>query len=291
MGDEILDRVRVFARRDQAAEPGEQQPESTETTDTTIPPEGADQMAKTESEQVVAEGTPEITEAPPAETPASNGTGTAAPTSLGAAGAIRGCPLPAGAVLFGELTTAFVAGPKLIRNLGDRKHTGALVSAGGGRTQVAVMHEGNVVALVGAGEGGSDTRRLDRLNLAGPDASEEHELTVLTYRPEISLALGQLANLPERFERMHGSFVDLPALLAFLRREKANGAVRVTTRNDTGIVLIRGGEVLGAYTRQKPEMDDAEVVYPLAKESDAEIDVHVGALTLPPPSVSAASVA
>ncbi len=114
---------------------------------------------------------------------------------------------------------------------------------------------------------------------------------VLTYRPEVALAVGQLVNLPERFARMHGSFVDLPALLAYLRREKANGAVRVSSGADTGIVLLRGGEVLGAYTRQKPELEDAEVVYPLAREADAEIDVHVGVLSLPPPSVSTHSVA
>jgi hypothetical protein len=284
MGDEILDRVRVFARRDEPA--AETEPEATP-----HHPEGADDMAKTESEQVAADETGEPAVAA-AEASASNGSvGASAPAGLGTAASIRSCPLPAGAVLFGELTSAFVAGPRLIRNLGDRKHTGALVDAGGGRTQVAVLHEGNVVAMVGAGAGGADTRRLDRLNLSGPESSDEHELTVLTYRPEVALALSQLVNLPERFERMHGSFVDLPALLGFLRREKANGAVRVTTRNDTGIVLIRGGEVLGAYTRQKPELEDAEVVYPLAKEPDAEIDVHVGALSVPPASVNPASVA
>ena len=65
----------------------------------------------------------------------------------------------------------------------------------------------------------------------------------------------------------------------------------VITSADTGIVLLRGGEVLGAYTRQKPELEDAEVVYPLAREADAEIDVHVGVLSLPPPSMSTHSVA
>ncbi|HXA28575.1 MAG TPA: hypothetical protein VN193_07485 [Candidatus Angelobacter sp.] len=247
-------------------------------------------MAKSESEQVAVDEAAGNGAAPEGAVVAANGSG-GAPSSLAAAGGIRGVPIPAGAVNFGELTSAFVDGPRLLRYLGDRKHTGALVDAGGGTTQVAILHEGNVVALVGAGSGGETTRRLDKLNLAGPAAGDEHELTVLTYRPEVALALGQLVNLPERFERMHGSFVDLPALLSFLRREKANGAVRVSSGRDTGIVLIRGGEVLGAYTRQKPELEDAEVVYPLGREADAEIDVHVGALSLPPPSVSASSVA
>jgi len=247
-------------------------------------------MAKSESEQVAVEESAGNAAPPDEAVVAGNGSGAAPTGGLGAAGSIRGVPMPAGAVNFGELTSAFVDGPRLLRYLGDRRHTGALVDAGGGTTQVAVLHEGNVVALVGASAGGTAARRLDKLSLPGPQAGDEHELTVLTYRPEVALALGQLVNLPERFERMHGSFVDLPALLAFLRREKANGAVRVSSGSDTGIVLIRGGEVLGAYTRQRPELEDAEVVYPLARDANAEIDVHVGALTLPPPSVSASSV-
>jgi hypothetical protein len=248
-------------------------------------------MAKSESDQVTVDeaaaaenGAAPVEAVPSAGEPGAEG-------ALGAPGSIRGVPIPAGAVIFGELTSAFVDGPRLLRFLGDRKHTGALVDAGGGSTQVAVLHEGNVIALVGAGGGGSEARRLERLSLPSPSAGEEHELMVLTYRPEVALAVGQLVNLPERFARMHGSFVDLPALLAYLRREKANGAVRVSSGADTGIVLLRGGEVLGAYTRQKPELEDAEVVYPLAREADAEIDVHVGVLALPPPSVSTHSVA
>jgi hypothetical protein len=293
MGDEILDRVLEFAHR----EPAETAPTGQETTDSTAHLEGADQMAKSESDQVAVDETaengasPQATEAAPPSADVSSGNGSSSGGGLSAPGTIRGVPIPAGAVLFGELSSAFVDGPSLLRNLGDRRHTGALVDAGSGGVQVAILHEGNVIALVSAAGGGTSTRRLERLSLPGPSSGDEHELTVLAYRPEVSLALGQLVNLPERFERMHGSFVDLPALLAYLRREKANGAVRVTTGSNTGIVLIRGGEVLGAFTRQRPELEDAEVVYPLAREGDAEIDVHVGTLNMPPASVPAASVA
>ncbi|MEA2669925.1 MAG: hypothetical protein QOG45_145, partial [Chloroflexota bacterium] len=50
------------------------------------------------------------------------------------------------------------------------------------------------------------------------------------------------------------------------------------------------GEVLGGYTRHLPELDDEEVVFPLAKAPDAEVDVCVGALTLPPSSIAVASI-
>ena len=242
-------------------------------------------MAKTETEQaeqtaVADEPQEQASEATPAQRSSSNG--------LARAATIRACPIPTGAVLFGELTSAFVDGPRLLRFLGDRRHTGAVVDAGRNQVQVALLHDGSVVGMVGVGDGG--TRRIERLTLPGPGAQEEHDLSVLTYRPEVTLALAQLVNLDARFDRMHGTFVDLPSLLSFLKREKANGAVRVTTGEDAGVVLLRSGDVLGAYTRQRPELEDADVVFPLAKAADAEIDVHVGTLSLPPASVAAASV-
>jgi hypothetical protein len=66
--------------------------------------------------------------------------------------------------------------------------------------------------------------------------------------------------------------------------------VRVTTGEDAGVILLRAGEVLGGYTRHRPELDDEEVVFPLAKAPDAEVDVCVGALTLPPASIAVASI-
>lgn len=284
MPDDIVDRVRAFAAEasiDTSAEPVTD-PEMSETYDP-----GVQDMPKSEPEQALPVEV--AVDQGEAQQPSVNGMAVVGgPSPLAAAATIRACPIPAGAVLFGELTSAFVDGPRLLRFLGDRRHTGAVVDAGRNRVQVAILHEGEVLGLVAVGDGG--TRRLDRLGLPAPGEQDEHELSVLTYRPEVAQALGQLINVPERFDRMHGSFVDFPALLAFLRREAVNGAVRVTTGEDAGIVLLRSGEVLGAYTRQRPELDDAEVVFPLARAADAEIDVHAGVLQVPPPSVSVASV-
>jgi hypothetical protein len=269
MADDILDRVRSFATRSDEQPVGEsgEQPAGTETPETAAG-QGAQEMAMSDAQGIAG---------------LQEGAGALAP-----AGVIRACPIPSGAVIFGELTSAFVDGPRLIRFLADRRHTGAVVDAGRTRVQVALLYEGAAVGLVAVGDG--STRRVDTLSLPAPGTGDEHQLTVLTYRPEITLALAQLINMPERFDRMHGSFVDLPALLAFLRRERANGAVRVTTGEDAGVILLRAGEVLGGYTRHLPELDDEEVVFPLAKAADAEVDVCVGALTLPPSSIPVASI-
>lgn len=282
MADDILDRVRNFATRGDE-QPAEEEPGEEPAATEPAADEPAQEMAMSE-----AKAGPQVKNGGAAE-PA---VATAAPSgrsgALGAPGIIRACPIPSGAVIFGELTSAFVDGGRLVRFLSERRHTGAIVDAGRNRVQVALLYEGAAVGLVAVGEG--STRRVESLSLPAPGSGDEHQLTVLTYRPEVTLALAQLVNTPERFDRMHGSFVDLPALLSFLRREKANGAVRVTTGEDAGVILLRAGEVLGAYTRHLPELDDEEVVFPLAKGTDAEVDVCVGQLTLPPASVPVTSI-
>jgi len=289
MADDILDRVRSFATRsdeqpdeEPAEEPAAAEPAAAEPA-APVAEEAAQEMAMSEPQaDVKVKGGGTAEPAPAADAPA------AGKGALAAPGVIRACPIPSGAVIFGELTSAFVDGGRLLRFLGDRRHTGAVVDAGRNRVQVALLYEGQAVGIVSVGEGA--TRRADALTLPAPGSGDEHQLTVLTYRPEITLALAQLINTPERFDRMHGSFVDLPALLGFLKREKANGAVRVTTADDAGVILLRSGEVLGAYTRHLPELDDEEVVFPLAKAADAEVDVCVGALTLPPASVPVSAI-
>jgi hypothetical protein len=188
------------------------------------------------------------------------------------AGPIRPCPLPAGVSALGQLTSSFVDGPRLLSHLAERRHTGALIDAGRDRVQVAVIHQGAIVALVAVDETG--TRRLDALSMPTPASQEIHDITVSTYRPEIAVAIAHMINLPERFSRLPANFVDFPGLLEHLRREGASGAVRVSAAGDIGIVLLRNGEVLGAYSGRRPELDDPDVLYGLAASPDAEVDVH-----------------
>ena len=249
------------------------------------------EMARSEQRQATEEAAPASaqtgTEQLPPPPPAEAGNG-APPSGLSELGSIRSCPVPRGAALFGQLTSAFVDGQRLLNFLADRKHTGALVATGPSRAETAVIYEGAVIGLISTSDG--ITRRLSRLSLSGPGSGEEHELTVFTYRPEVALAVGQMINLPVRFEGLHGSFVDFPALLSFLRRENASGAVRISTHVDVGVVLLRNGEVLGAYSGSQPDLDDAETVFALAREPDAEIDVHVGSPVAPAGAPVAATV-
>ena len=202
---------------------------------------------------------------------------------LAPAAIIRPCPLPDGALLFGPLRSSYVDGPSLLRDLGRRGHSGALVTAGEGRAQAAVLHRGSVLALLAAGRSG--TRRLESLRLPEAGQECEHDLTVPVYRPEVAVALGQLVNLVGRFRRMHASFVRLPALLEHLVETRVTGGVRVTTPTDVGVLLLSGGELLGAYTARHPAFDEPELVARLCA-GDAEIDVHAAPLDGEPATVA-----
>ncbi|HEV7466616.1 MAG TPA: hypothetical protein VGP96_09950 [Candidatus Dormibacteraeota bacterium] len=218
--------------------------------------------------------TPREAEARPAERP---GGWPLAPAAI-----IRPCPMPEGARLFGPLHSSYIDGPSLLRELGARGHSGALVTAGGGRAQAAILHRGAVVALLATGRSG--TRRLENLRLPLAGQEEEHDLTVPVYRPEVALALGQLVNLVARFRRMHASFVRLPALLDHLAESRVTGGVRVVTGSDVGVLLLSEGTVLGGYTARHPALEEPELVSRLCAAEDAEIDVHAAPLAkgLPP---------
>ncbi|MEA2614983.1 MAG: hypothetical protein QOE72_766 [Chloroflexota bacterium] len=193
-------------------------------------------------------------------------------SALPPAGPVGPCPLPAGVSTLGQLTSSFVDGPRLLSHLAERRHSGALIEAGGERVQVAVLHQGAIVALVAVDETG--TRRLDTLTMPTPASQEIHDITVSTYRPEIAVAIARMINLPVRFRGLPANFVDFPGLLAHLGRERASGAVRVIAAGDVGVVLLRDGVVLGAYSGRLPELDDPEVLFGLAAAPDAELDVH-----------------
>ena len=190
-------------------------------------------------------------------------------------GPIRPCPLPAGVSALGQLTSSFVDGPRLLSHLAMRRHTGALIERGSERVQVAILHQGAIVALLEVDETG--TRRLDTLSMPTPASPEIHEITVSTYRPEIAVAIAQMITLPERFSRLPANFVDFAGLLAHLGRERASGAVRVVGAGDVGVVLLRNGDVLGAYSGRLPELDDAEVLLGIVAAAESEIDVHTTA--------------
>jgi hypothetical protein len=203
---------------------------------------------------------------------------------LAPAAIIRPCPLPESELLYGPLSSAYVDGPCLLRELATCGHSGALVAAGAGRAHAVILHRGEVLALVSAARNG--TRRLESLWLPAAGEAEEHDLAVPVYRPEVALALGQMVNLTARHRRLSASFIRLPALLEHLAETGVTGGVRVTTAADVGVLLLCAGWVLGAYSVRHPALEEVGLIERLCAREDAEIDVHAAALEVAPPVVT-----
>jgi hypothetical protein len=60
----------------------------------------------------------------------------------------------------------------------------------------------------------------------------------------------------------------------------------VITSTDVGVLLLCGGELLGAYTARHPALEEPELVVRLCAAGDAEIDVHASPLEGMPPAVA-----
>jgi hypothetical protein len=70
--------------------------------------------------------------------------------------------------------------------------------------------------------------------------------------------------------------VNLAGVLEDLEERRGDAAVVVSSPADTGVILVRGGGVHGAYTRTRPRLDDAPgVVTALAGDAAALVEVRI----------------
>jgi hypothetical protein len=82
-------------------------------------------------------------------------------------------------------------------------------------------------------------------------------------------------------------FVDVRALLQYLQEEKIHGSLLVRAPDEMGIVLLRDGGLLGAFTRGQPQLvQDPEIVTRLCAEPKTRIEVKAVADLEEPESVS-----
>jgi hypothetical protein len=82
-------------------------------------------------------------------------------------------------------------------------------------------------------------------------------------------------------------FVNVKALLEYLQEEQIHGSLLVRAPEEMGIVLLRGGQLLGAFTRTQPQLvAEAEVVLQLCNDPKTRIEVKAVADLEDPASVS-----
>ena len=185
-------------------------------------------------------------------------------------------PLPAGRAQYQGLKSAFVDFPKLLRTLRGDQQTGYVRLAGGTFSGVLLFHEGRLLEALSSeptARAGSGAFQAIRRSMEAGTGT----LDVVDLADDTVEALARLLSAPLLYTGLLGCFVNFDALLGHLTEEKVDGAVVVIGADDIGIILLREGQVLGAYTRSNPALNTAtSSVARVAGEKAARIEVNSG---------------
>lgn len=112
-------------------------------------------------------------------------------------------------------------------------------------------------------------------------------MDVIELTPEVVTAIYQLLTAPTILQGLLARFVDVKALLEYLQEEQIHGSLLVRAPEEMGIVLLRGGQLLGAFTRGQPQLvQQPDIVTKLCSDPKTRIEVKAVADLEEPASVS-----
>ena len=196
-------------------------------------------------------------------------------------------PLPVGKLVYESLKTAFVDFPKLLRSLSGDRLTGYLRLTGLASRGMILFYQGSLIESFYDGGAVVSTGRT-AFSLFKNDVDRgEGSMDVIELSPEVVTAIYQLLTAPTILQGLLARFVDIRALLEYLQEEKIHGSLLVRAPDEMGIVLLRDGQLLGAFTRGQPQlMQDPEIVTRLCADAKTRIEVKAVADLEEPASVS-----
>src|SRR5213080_4839095 len=196
-------------------------------------------------------------------------------------------PLPVGKLVYESLKTAFVDFPKLLRSLSSDRLTGYLRLTGLASRGMILFYQGSLIESFYDGGAVVSTGRT-AFSLFKNDVDRgEGSMNVIELTAEVVTAIYQLLTAPTILQGLLARFVDIRALLQYLQEEKIHGSLLVRAPDEMGIVLLRDGQLLGAFTRGQPQlMQDPEIVTRLCADSKTRIEVKAVADLEEPASVS-----
>src|SRR5438874_5725677 len=196
-------------------------------------------------------------------------------------------PLPVGKLVYESLKTAFVDFPKLLRSLSTDRLTGYLRLTGQASRGMILFYQGSLIESFYDGGAVVSTGRT-AFSLFKNDVDRgEGSMDVIELTAEVVTAIYQLLTAPTILQGLLARFVDVRALLQYLQEEKIHGSLLVRAPEEMGIVLLRDGQLLGAFTRGQPQlMQDPEIVTRLCADPKTRIEVKAVADLEEPASVS-----
>lgn len=197
-------------------------------------------------------------------------------------------PLPSGTFIYEGLKTSFVDFPKLLSTLDADKHTGYVRITNGETSGVLLFHDGHLLEAL------FSNSTISHSETAFTQFRREMEsgqglIDLITLSGETVVSLAQLLTAQSLYSGLYGRFINFPALLEYLEEEAIDGSVIVKSDDETGIILLRKGTILGGYTNKAPGLaQDTSAVSAIAALKPAQIEVKSGASELKGIDVAAA---
>jgi len=196
-------------------------------------------------------------------------------------------PVPAGQILYDSLKTSFVDFPRLLTTLEREGYTGYVRLLTDDASGLILFREGSALECLydGAAEAGSLVLGKSALQHFNEDVTAGHGvLDVVGLSPELIDGLFELTVSRPMYTELYAGWVDMKALLNFLSDRKLSGSVMIRSTAGTGVIILSGGELAGAYTSESRDISDKpDRALALCDDPNAMIEVKSADSTPHPP--------
>ncbi len=196
-------------------------------------------------------------------------------------------PVPAGQILYDSLKTSFVDFPRLLTTLEREGYTGYVRLLTDDASGLILFREGSALECLydGAAEAGSLVLGKSALKEFNDDVTAGHGvLDVVGLSPELIDGLYELTVSRPMYTELYAGWVDMKALLSFLSDRKLSGSVMIRSGAGTGVIILSGGELAGAYTSESRDISDKpDRALALCDDPNAMIEVKSADSTPHPP--------
>ncbi len=202
------------------------------------------------------------------------GAGQAARGGAREAQAVGPLPIPSGHVQYEGLKSAFVDFPRLLRTLRSDHHTGFIRLFSGSSAGVLLFRDGELIEAEAGADGAAHGEEAFTEFRRGMDTGDGL-IDVVELDSDTVTSVARLLTGPPLFTGLLARFVNFPALLEYLAEERLEGSVIVVGGSETGVILLKQGSVLAAYTAtSRAPQTSTDAVAALAAERPARIEVR-----------------
>src|SRR5579859_6461677 len=190
--------------------------------------------------------------------------------------------VPTGAPLYESLSARFIAYDRLVTTLGRGGYSGYVRVLGPGVNGILLFRNGKMIDCLWRGR--DQLRKNEEAEMSARSLLDSGEavVDVVDLQAELVDSLHHLASGATTYPEMFASWVNLDGLLAFLKERSFSGTISVKAKDGGGVLMLRAGELDGAFTTHSRELSTEETdVLALAADPEARIEVRSATDTPP----------